>query len=93
MAQTLLPRMDGTGRVAAREILLGNPAIAALIREARTPQIYSMIETSRDLGMQTMEKSLADLVVDGVVSVEAATAAALRPQALTQLLAPRSYRR
>ena len=93
IAQALLPRLDGTGRVAAREILLGNPAISALIREARTHQIYSMIETSRDLGMVTMEKALADLVQEGVVSVEAATLAALRPQALTQLLQPRSYLR
>ncbi len=86
LAQTLLPRKDGNGRVAAREIMLGNPAVAALIRENRTHQLYSQIETSRDQGMITMEKYLADLVLADVVDLADAERAAIRPLALEHLL-------
>lgn len=86
LAQTLLPRKDGVGRVAAREIMLGSPAVTAIIREGRTHQLYSMIETGGDQGMITMEKSLAQLVMSDVVSLDAAQMSALRPTALNHLL-------
>ncbi len=85
LAQTLLPRKDGKGRVAAREILLGTTAVTALIREGRTYQIYSVLETSRDVGMQTMEHSLAEMVRDGIVSYDEAEARAIRPDAFRHL--------
>ena len=87
LAQTLLPRKDGMGRVAAREILLGTVAVTSLVREGRTHQIYSVLETSRDIGMQTMEKSLADLVLGDVVTAEQAELRAIRPDALRHLIA------
>lgn len=87
LAQTLIPRKDGVGRVAAREIMLGNSAISALIREGRTHQMYSSIETSRDQGMITMEKALADLVIGDIITADAAERAAIRPAALEHLLA------
>src|SRR6516165_7970501 len=61
VSQVLLPKADGQGRVAAREIMVVTPAIAALIREGKTHQIYSAIQTGSTYGMCTMEKSLAEL--------------------------------
>ena len=58
IAQQLLPRFGG-GRAAAIEVMLGTAAIKNLIREGKTHQMYSIIETSKNLGMQTMDSSLA----------------------------------
>jgi twitching motility protein PilT len=58
IAQQLLPKTGG-GRAAAIEIMLGNSAIRNLIREGKTHQMYSIIETSKNIGMQTMDSSLA----------------------------------
>jgi len=59
VCQQLLPKLGG-GRVAAIEVMLGTPAIKNLIREGKTHQMYSVIETSAQLGMQTMDKCLAE---------------------------------
>jgi twitching motility protein PilT len=61
IAQTLCPKIGG-GRVAAYEILYSTPAVANLIREAKTYQLYSIIQTNRGLGMMTLNDSLLDLV-------------------------------
>jgi twitching motility protein PilT len=61
IAQTLCPRTGG-GRVAAYEILYSTPAVANLIREAKTYQLYSIIQTNRGVGMMTLNDSLIDLV-------------------------------
>ena len=61
VAQTLCKKIGG-GRVAAREILLATPAVANLIREAKTFQIPSIIQTSRKVGMITLNDALLDLV-------------------------------
>ncbi len=61
IAQTLCPKIGG-GRVAAYEILYSTPAVANLIREAKTYQLYSIIQTNRGLGMMTLNDSLMDLV-------------------------------
>jgi twitching motility protein PilT len=61
ISQTLCKKIGG-GRVAAREILLSTPAIANLIREAKTFQIPSIIQTSKKIGMLTMNDALLDLV-------------------------------
>ncbi len=66
IAQRLLKKPGG-GRVAAYEIMIGTPAIRNLIREAKIPQIYGMIQTGKEAGMITMDQSLEDLVNRGVV--------------------------
>ena len=71
IAQRLLKKPEG-GRVAAYEIMIGTPAIRNLIREAKVPQIYGMIQTGRDAGMVTMDQSLDDLVSRNLVSRETA---------------------
>lgn len=70
ICQTLIPRADGMGRVAARELLLTSPAIANLIREGKTHQIYSAIDTGARMGMISMDKALSQLVRDGKVTIE-----------------------
>jgi twitching motility protein PilT len=62
VAQTLCRRADGDGRVAAHEVMLGTPAIRNLIREGKTAQMYSSLQTGMSQGMQTLDQSLADLV-------------------------------
>ncbi|HLY51146.1 MAG TPA: type IV pilus twitching motility protein PilT [Solirubrobacteraceae bacterium] len=62
MTQTLLPTADGSGRCAAAEILVPTPAVRNLIREGKTHQVYSVIQTGGSHGMQTMDASLAGLV-------------------------------
>ena len=69
ISQQLLPRLGG-GRSASFEIMLGTPAIKNLIREGKTHQMYSVIETSAQIGMQTMDKSLADLFRNGYCAYE-----------------------
>jgi twitching motility protein PilT len=72
IAQQLLKRKDGTGRVAAVEILIGAPALANLIREGKTYQIPSIIQTGRREGMQTMDQAIVDLLKQGIISPEEA---------------------
>jgi twitching motility protein PilT len=62
MTQTLLPTADGSGRVAAAEILIPTPAVRNLIRVGKTHQVYSVIQTGGSHGMQTMDAALAGLV-------------------------------
>jgi len=72
ISQTLCKTKDGSGRVAAHEIMLGTPAIRNLIRESKIAQMYSSIQTGNSMGMQTLDQNLADLVRRNVVaSVEA----------------------
>jgi twitching motility protein PilT len=72
VSQQLLPTADGRGRVAAVEVLLPTPAVRNLIREGKTHQLYSAIQTGGDHGMQTMDASLVDLVQRGRITIEAA---------------------
>ena len=76
IAQTLLKTKDGSGRVAAHEIMIGTPAIRNLIRENKVAQMYSSIQTGQALGMQTMEQCLQDLVRRNVVAESEARKAA-----------------
>ena len=71
IAQTLCPKIGG-GRVAAYEILYSTPAVANLIREAKTYQLYSIIQTNRGLGMMTLNDSLLELVRTKQVEPKAA---------------------
>jgi twitching motility protein PilT len=86
VTQALLPTADGTGRVPVLEILLPDDATRNLIRQARVEQIYSVMQTGTQRGMQTLEQGLADLVVRGVVTKEAALACTSRPDQLLGLL-------
>lgn len=70
IAQTLFPRADKPGRVAALEVLVNNHAIANLIREGKTFQIPSAMQTGADSGMMTFENSLTKLVRDGKIHKE-----------------------
>jgi twitching motility protein PilT len=76
ISQTLLKTKDGSGRVAAHEIMLGTPAIRNLIRENKVAQMYSAIQTGQQLGMQTLDQHLQDLVRRNVVAIEEARARA-----------------
>jgi len=89
VSQVLLPRADGQGRVAAREILVVTPAISAIIREGKTHQIYSAIQTGASQGMCTMEKSLAELCLAGLITEEDALSKANHPQELRPMIAQR----
>ncbi|MEO0070903.1 MAG: type IV pilus twitching motility protein PilT [candidate division WOR-3 bacterium] len=76
ISQTLLPRKDGRGRVAAMEVLIATPAVKNLIREAKSHQIISLVQTGSQYGMQTMDQSLEILVANGLISAEVAYAVA-----------------
>jgi twitching motility protein PilT len=79
VSQTLLKTKDGGGRVAAHEIMIGTPAIRNLIREAKIAQMYSAIQTGSNVGMQTLDQNLTDLVRRNVISNGAARSAAKTP--------------
>ncbi|MDW7683203.1 MAG: type IV pilus twitching motility protein PilT [Bacillota bacterium] len=72
LAQQLLPRADGKGRVAAIEVLVNTPAVANMIREGNEHQLYTAMQTGRSFGMQTMDSALAELCIRGTVSREEA---------------------
>jgi twitching motility protein PilT len=84
ISQTLLHRQDRPGRVAAFEIMLATPAIRNLIRERKTHQIYSMIQTGHDLGMQTLDAHLLDIYRAGIVNFEDALAKSSNPTEFRQ---------
>ena len=89
-SQTLIPRLSPKpgqyGRVMAQEIMVVTPAIANLIREGKTAQIYSAIQTGARLGMQTLEKVLADYCRQGILSIDSAMANTSRPEELQRLI-------
>ena len=69
ISQTLCKKKDGSGRVAAHEIMIGTPAIRNLIRENKIAQMYSMIQTSQSYGMQTLDQNLVELVRRNMINV------------------------
>jgi twitching motility protein PilT len=70
IAQTLFKRRDQRGRVAALEIMIANPAVRNLIREGKTYQIPSMIQTGKKYGMQSMDDAIMDLLVKKIISAD-----------------------
>jgi twitching motility protein PilT len=86
VTQQLLPTADGSGRVVACEVLVPTPAVRNLIREGKTHQIYSAIQTSGSLGMQTMDAHLAQLVRMGRITRKLAEQRASVPEELKRLL-------
>lgn len=79
IAQTLIPTCDGRGRAAAFEILVGIPAVRNLIREKKTSQINSVIQTGSAWGMVALDQSLKDLVMRGKIAREEAASRASNP--------------
>lgn len=84
-SQRLVPSKDG-GRVPAAEILVGSPSVRNLIREGKSHQIDNIIQTSAEIGMVTIESSLAGWVRAGVVDLEVARSFALNPANLDRLV-------
>jgi twitching motility protein PilT len=88
VTQQLMPTADGSGRVVGCEVLIPTPAVRNLIREGKTHQIYSAIQTSGSLGMQTMDAHLAQLVRMGRITRQLAEQRASVPEELKRLLGP-----
>jgi twitching motility protein PilT len=93
-SQALLPRMnefkEKAGRVMAQEIMIVTPAIANLVREGKTAQIYSAIQTGSQYGMVTLETALKDLYVKGLVNYEDAVGKTSRPEEFKRLIAAKA---
>lgn len=85
ISQRLVPAISG-GRVVAHEMMLATTAIRTAIREGKTHQIDSIIQTSSEVGMNTMEASLAQLVRDGKITIETAKTFAIRPEQLARMV-------
>jgi len=86
VSQQLLPKRDGKGRAAAIEVMLSNGAIKNYIREGKTFQIPSVLQTSRKLGMQTMDEAISELYYNGHVTRETALSFAQDMPALAKRL-------
>jgi twitching motility protein PilT len=86
MTQMLLPTADGAGRCVAAEVLVPTPAVRNLIREGKSHQIYSVLQTGGQFGMQTMDASLANLVRMGKITQQLAETRAHSPEELRRLL-------
>jgi len=86
VTQQLLPTSDGKGRVVATEVLVPTPAVRNLIREGKTHQIYSALQTGGSHGMQTMDASLVDLVRKHKITRELAEARSSAPDELRRLM-------
>lgn len=85
ISQRLIIGVDG-GLIPAVEVLLATPAVRSLIRDGKTHQIDNIIATSFDVGMISLERSLADLVNNGKITKEAAMARTLKPDILERML-------
>jgi twitching motility protein PilT len=87
VCQTLLPRVDGSGRVVALEIMIPTPAIRNLIRDDKVHQIYSTMQAGQEkLGMQTMNQNLATLYQKRLISIETALSASSLKDELEQMI-------
>ena len=82
ISQTLCKTKDEKGRVAAHEIMIGTPAIRNLIRENKVAQMYSSIQTGQNLGMQTLDQSLQELVRRNVISTQEARSKAANKESI-----------
>jgi twitching motility protein PilT len=86
MTQTLLPTADGAGRCVAAEVLVPTPAVRNLIRESKSHEIYSVLQTGGQYGMQTMDAALAQLVRAGKITRQLAESRAHSPEELRRLM-------
>jgi len=90
VAQQLLPLASGKGRIPACEILVSNPAVSNLIREQKIHQLYTVMQTSQHLGMQTFEMALRDLYLGGYITLSEAMSHTLNPEELQRLIKNKS---
>lgn len=88
ICQQLLPRAGQPGRVPSVEVMIATPAIRNLIRENKAHQITSVIQTSANVGMQTMDQALRDLYMKGWITLEEALSRAMNPDELKKLITP-----
>ena len=86
LCQQLLPRAGMPGRVCCMEIMIATPAIRNLIREAKSHQITSIIQTSANVGMQTMDQNLRDLYQKGIITYDEAMARAMSQEELKNMI-------
>jgi twitching motility protein PilT len=86
ITQQLLPTADGAGRTVAVEALVPTPAVRNLIREGKTHQIYSVMQTGGSFGMQTMDAALAGLVREGKITQRLAESTSSTPDELRRLM-------
>jgi twitching motility protein PilT len=87
LCQQLLPKAGTSGRVCAMEIMIASAAIRNLIREAKSHQITSIIQTSANLGMQTMDQHLSELYRKGLITYDEAITRAMNPEELKNMMA------
>ncbi|MEY4583683.1 MAG: hypothetical protein RJB10_180, partial [Pseudomonadota bacterium] len=80
IAQTLCKTKDGSGRVAAHEIMIGTSAIRNLIREGKVAQMYSSIQTGNSVGMQTLDQNLTEMVKRNLITNAEARGKAKTPE-------------
>jgi twitching motility protein PilT len=80
ISQSLCKLKDGSGRVAAHEIMLGTAAVRNLIRENKVAQMYSAIQTGQNIGMQTLDQCLTELVRRNIISPAEARSRARFPE-------------
>ncbi len=87
LCQQLMPRAGMPGRVCAMEVMVATPAIRNLIREAKSHQITSIIQTSANVGMQTMDQHLRELYQRGIITYDDAMMRAMNPEELKKMIA------
>jgi twitching motility protein PilT len=83
-SQQLVRRADKKGRVAALEVMVGNPAIRNLIREQKSHLINNVMTTARKEGMQLLDQHLGQMIAEGIITADEAVRYAAEPAALTQ---------
>jgi twitching motility protein PilT len=93
ISQLLIPRIDRPGRIAVFEVMVNTPSVAALIRDNKTFRLATEIQTGAKYGMNTIEQSLVDLYLAGVIAREEIFGKAQDPELVAQLLAGREARR
>ena len=94
IAQQLIPRQDGKGRVMSSEVMISTPAIRNLIREDKIHQIYSQMQVGQTKhGMQTMNQSLVNLYMRKLISLEDALGRSMDPEELRQMMSSPSQQR
>ncbi len=86
IAQQLLRTRDGTGRIVSVEVMIPTPGIRNMIRESKTHQIYTAMQTGQKHGMITMDQALADLYRRGQITLETALSRAVDQHDLRQIL-------
>ncbi|MCU0575319.1 MAG: type IV pilus twitching motility protein PilT [Desulfobacterota bacterium] len=94
IAQQLIPRLDGKGRVMSSEVMISTPAIRNLVREDKIHQIYSQMQVGQTKhGMQTMNQSLMNLYIRKFISLEDALGRSMDPEELRQMISSPSHQR